>query len=176
MPASVGGNRDGQSCPWFPQVVCTIKCQGNFCDANTEAPPRPPTLHSTENTAPRESVITAQDLFSTVQGATISPPQTGLRDDLAFSKGIADEAVQLITGDRDDDYGDAFDDFTRTGKMWAPILGLDEVTPEQVALCMIILKVRRITVSPGKRDHWVDIIGYAALGGEIALRDKKDEK
>jgi hypothetical protein len=77
-------------------------------------------------------------------------------------------AAKLICGDRQDAYGDARTDFTRTGKMWAAVLGLDKITPEQVALCMALVKVGRLCETPGHQDSWVDICGYAALGGEIA--------
>jgi hypothetical protein len=80
---------------------------------------------------------------------------------------IIDTAKGLISGDRHNTYGDASDDFTRTGKMWEQVLGV-EVSPEQVALCMLLVKVSRLTNTHTHRDSWVDVIGYAALGGEIA--------
>lgn len=79
-------------------------------------------------------------------------------------------AAGLISGDRHKDYGDASDDFTRTGKMWAEVLGVEKITPEQVALCMLLVKVSRLSNTPTHADSWVDICGYAALGGEIAQR------
>lgn len=80
---------------------------------------------------------------------------------------ILNAAKRLISGARQESYGDARDDFTRTGKMWAAVLGLDGVTPEQVALCMLLVKVGRLCESPDHQDSWIDICGYAALGGEI---------
>jgi len=41
------------------------------------------------------------------------------------------------------------------------------ITPEQVVACMIGLKLARLAEDATKDDSWVDIIGYAALGGEI---------
>jgi hypothetical protein len=41
------------------------------------------------------------------------------------------------------------------------------VTAEQVAACMIGVKLARLAEDITKDDSWVDIIGYAALGGEI---------
>lgn len=81
---------------------------------------------------------------------------------------ILNTAKQLISGARAQAYGDASEDFTRTGKMWAAVLGLERVTPEQVALCMALVKVGRLCATPDHTDSWVDICGYAALGGEIA--------
>lgn len=78
------------------------------------------------------------------------------------------EALQLISGDRQKTYGTARDNFTSTGKLWEQIIGAP-ITPVQVALCMVQLKIDRLCHTPGHRDSWVDAIGYLALGGEIAL-------
>src|SRR6184192_1196830 len=78
---------------------------------------------------------------------------------------ILNTAKRLISGDRQRDYGDARTDFTRTGKLWAAVQGIAEVTPEQVALCMMLVKVGRLCETPGHLDSWVDVCGYAALGG-----------
>lgn len=72
---------------------------------------------------------------------------------------ILEEAEKLVSGPRGDDYGHPIQDFTRTGRMWAAILGLDEVGPEKVALCMTALKLSRETNRP-KRDNRVDAAGY----------------
>jgi len=74
---------------------------------------------------------------------------------------ILQEASEAVGGPRRDDYGHPIEDFTRTGRMWAAILGVDEVTPEQVALCMVAVKISREVHRP-KRDNLVDIAGYAA--------------
>ncbi|QHB37792.1 hypothetical protein I5G63_gp051 [Mycobacterium phage Imvubu] len=80
-------------------------------------------------------------------------------------------AASLICGDRQASYGDATESFARLGRLWSEVLGM-EVTPEQVALCLVQLKVSRLVVSPTHEDSWVDIAGYAALGGEIAQRPR----
>ena len=71
---------------------------------------------------------------------------------------IAAYAAKLVTGDRQDDYGHPLDDFTRAGKIWEAILGVP-VTAEQVALCMVGIKISRQTNTP-KVDNVVDGIGY----------------
>ena len=88
------------------------------------------------------------------------------------SESILEEADRLVSGDRNEAYGHPFDDFTRTGKLWAPILDLEEVTPEQVALCMAALKISRLT-HKFKRDSAVDLAGYAkCLSLVAAVREE----
>ena len=72
---------------------------------------------------------------------------------------ILHEAHTLVHGVRGEDYGHPYHDFSRTAKIWSAILGVD-VTPEQVALCMIGVKISRECNKP-KRDNRVDIAGYA---------------
>jgi hypothetical protein len=74
---------------------------------------------------------------------------------------ICAEADRLVATDRQAVYGHPFDDFTKTGRLWAVVLGLPEVTPEQVALCMAMVKVSRLLNSPDHRDSHVDLCGYA---------------
>ena len=80
------------------------------------------------------------------------------------------EAHNLVHGVRGEDYGHPYEDFSRTAKIWSAILGVD-VTPEQVALCMIGVKISRECNKP-KRDNRVDIAGYAeALDMVVNYRD-----
>lgn len=69
------------------------------------------------------------------------------------------EAERLVHGDRNKAYGHPKEDFGRTARIWSVILGI-EVKPEQVALCMIGVKISREINQP-KRDNRVDICGYA---------------
>lgn len=73
---------------------------------------------------------------------------------------VLEEAESIINGQRKADYGTPMDSFSRIGRMWAPILGLEDVSPEQVALCMIALKISR-ALNGYQRDSLVDIAGYA---------------
>ena len=75
------------------------------------------------------------------------------------------KAEELINGDRNETYGDARESFSTIAKLWSVYLGVD-VTAEQVAAMFVLMKVSRQRKSK-HMDNWVDIIGYAALGGEI---------
>lgn len=71
---------------------------------------------------------------------------------------IVNEAVNLVTGDRQKAYGHPSKNFEDTARLWSVVLGID-VTPQQVALCMVQLKLAREIYGP-KRDNLVDAIGY----------------
>jgi hypothetical protein len=72
---------------------------------------------------------------------------------------VLEEAQRLIFGDRQAAYGHPFDDFTRTGRIWGAILGIPDVPPELVGLCMVGVKLSREVNHP-KRDNRTDGAGY----------------
>jgi hypothetical protein len=78
-----------------------------------------------------------------------------------FYESVNAEAHRITNRDRRDVYGHPMSDFTRIGQMWSGVFG-HEVTPEQVGLCMVLVKVGRLCQSPGHRDSIVDICGYGA--------------
>jgi hypothetical protein len=83
---------------------------------------------------------------------------------------ILQEADKIINGQRRVDYGGPLESFTKIAQLWSPVLGV-EVTPDQVALCMIGLKIAR-AMNGMQRDSLVDIAGYA---GCIELMQKERE-
>lgn len=85
------------------------------------------------------------------------------------ARDICNRAADLVNNDRLEVYGDAEVNFRETGALWAVVFGHD-VTPEQVALCMSLVKVARLIKSPDHADSWTDGVGYLALGGGIAAR------
>jgi len=78
---------------------------------------------------------------------------------------IALYAAELVSGDRQDAYGHPLDNLTRASKIWSVILGC-EVSAEQVALCMVGMKIAR-EVNQSKPDTVVDGIGYFLTLGMI---------
>lgn len=80
---------------------------------------------------------------------------------------ILDTARTLINGDRRQTYGDATVSFSRIASLWTVILDTD-VSPGDVARCMVAMKLARLSGSDEHRDSWIDIAGYAALGAEVA--------
>jgi len=78
---------------------------------------------------------------------------------------ILQKAEGYINGPRAKDYGDATTNHMRVARLWSVILDQD-ITVDQVYLCLVQLKVSRLIETPEHEDSWVDICGYAALGGE----------
>ena len=71
-----------------------------------------------------------------------------------------------VLEERRDDYGDPVEQFRAIAERWSITLGTP-ITPSQVALCMIDLKLARLAYDPGHVDSMVDVIGYAALLREV---------
>jgi len=70
------------------------------------------------------------------------------------------EAQDAVYKARQADYGTVTNNFTTIARLWEVVLG-SKVTPEQVGLCMVQVKIARQMFKP-KRDNLVDIAGYAA--------------
>ena len=70
-------------------------------------------------------------------------------------------AAQTIA-ERGEVYGDPLTDMARIAGMWGSILGV-EIPPTKVAMCMVAVKLSRLTTSPNHADSAIDIAGYAAI-------------
>ena len=71
-----------------------------------------------------------------------------------------------IIAERGAAYGDAATSMTAIAARWSLTLG-HSVTPAQVVLCMIDLKLARLAHDPKHHDSAADVIGYAALLPEV---------
>jgi sulfopyruvate decarboxylase TPP-binding subunit len=78
--------------------------------------------------------------------------------------------VETILASRQDEYGDAIDNFVKIGKIWGALLDIDEIPAYQVALMMDALKTVRLFQSPEHEDSWLDKQGYTQHGYEIATQ------
>ncbi len=79
--------------------------------------------------------------------------------------GFLKRVVQVLE-DRGAAYGDPKAQMGAIAQRWSITLGTP-VTAQQVALCMIDLKLARLAHDPDYADGPVDVIGYAALIPEI---------
>lgn len=82
---------------------------------------------------------------------------------------ILDKAKSIINGERQGTYGTAEDSFAVISQLWTAYLGKD-LSSADVANMMILMKVARNASGVYKDDNWIDICGYAALGGEIQAK------
>lgn len=89
---------------------------------------------------------------------------------------VLDEAKRAVCSDRNAEYGEPIDNFGR----WAGACnalgyrGPDgrDLKPHDLAVIMGLGKLSRSIQSPDKKDTWVDLAGYAAVGYElVALED-----
>ncbi len=86
---------------------------------------------------------------------------------------ILKKARDLITGDRNETQGDAFQNHAEIAEFWNIFLDkklqpMASITAEDVALMMVLMKISRNT--QGKKnnlDNFIDMCGYAAIAGEI---------
>ena len=78
---------------------------------------------------------------------------------------ILEHAAGVIV-DRRATYGDPAASMAAVAARWSVTLG-HPVTPAEVMLCMIDLKLARLAHDPTHRDSVVDVIGYAALLPEV---------
>ena len=86
-------------------------------------------------------------------------------------------AANLIRGDRHESYGDWSENAEAIATMWNAYLdGRAEIAPARlieardVAPMMALLKIVRLRRGPHP-DSWIDLAGYAGLGGEVDAAD-----
>lgn len=87
---------------------------------------------------------------------------------------ILDEA-RSIRGDRGAIYGHPYINHKRIAALWSAYLDFP-ITPDQVAICMALLKVSRLAETPGHRgkDGYVDGVAYLSLAAQLATTDPYD--
>lgn len=83
---------------------------------------------------------------------------------------ILETANEYVTKDRAATHGDAEDSFTKLAAIWSARLGVS-IRADQIAIMMLDLKTVRAWDNPQHVDNWVDMAGYAACGGEVAIKD-----
>lgn len=82
------------------------------------------------------------------------------------------QADALINGERQKDYGDKLQNFAQIAMGFQMILApklqaTAEITAEDVALCMMQVKIARLTKSPDHKDSILDVAGYAGCYDKI---------
>jgi len=75
------------------------------------------------------------------------------------------QALNLINGDREKDYGTPKENFSTIAEMWTSYMG-HKVDASDVCNMMVLLKMARLR-NGGHIDSSTDAAGYAALAAEM---------
>jgi hypothetical protein len=89
-------------------------------------------------------------------------------------KPLLQRANETINGPRQQDYGNKLQNFAQTAMLFHGVLAPkllpgQEISPEDVALLMIQLKISRLSKSPDHNDSILDVAGYAGCYEAIQL-------
>jgi hypothetical protein len=86
------------------------------------------------------------------------------------------EISQIVTV-RGADYGSAATNHRRISELWSGYLDT-YISPEQAAMCMLLVKVSRLSETPNHDDSLKDIIGYACVYRKIMaeLHDNTEQE
>lgn len=86
---------------------------------------------------------------------------------------ILTEANRLTHGPRDGLYGTPALNHQRIAALWSAYLET-EITPEQAATCMALLKIAR-SIASSEADHFIDGAAYLAIAYECTQIEGKIE-
>jgi hypothetical protein len=79
------------------------------------------------------------------------------------------ESTKLLY-DRGLQYGDPTANHLRIAQLWSAYLNRS-IEPHEVAICMALVKISRISEQATHRDSYADAIAYMAISGHISLTD-----
>lgn len=83
---------------------------------------------------------------------------------------ILDEANSIIYGDREKTYGNPAKNLNNIANFWSVYLDV-EISAQDVAQMMVLLKLARLMNTPNHRDSLVDAVGYLALVERINVSE-----
>lgn len=92
------------------------------------------------------------------------------------TKTALQEAQEIIYGDREKTYGHPAKNLQRIADLWTQYLvphieHQENLSAQDVAQMMILLKIARLQNQPDHRDSRVDVVGYAALVDRLHERN-----
>lgn len=88
---------------------------------------------------------------------------------------LAADADATVHGPRQDDYGDKLQNFTQIAMLFQGVLATKllpgaAITPEDVTLLMMQVKIARLAKSPDHKDSILDVAGYSICYNELQLQ------
>ncbi len=88
---------------------------------------------------------------------------------------ILKQVEKCILNDRQNTYGTPEDNFQVIADFWNVYLGIKDesmqLTRQDVAIMMTLLKVARMKSSPNHLDNYVDAAGYSAIAGSFCEKE-----
>jgi hypothetical protein len=86
-------------------------------------------------------------------------------------------AADLVAGDREKQHGDKVDNMSNIARLWTAYLqssgrAVNTVTAEDIPHMMVLMKVARTQTGNFNPDDYIDMAGYAGVGGEVAMRTR----
>jgi hypothetical protein len=80
---------------------------------------------------------------------------------------ILQQAEKLVSGDRDKTHGEKLTNHKNIALLWSAYLEM-KITPKDVAILMVLLKLARTKAGEHNLDDYVDACGYSAIAGELS--------
>ena len=90
---------------------------------------------------------------------------------MSTTKEFLTEAIKLIGGDRQRDYGDKVVNHNNIARLWSAYLDMP-IRAHDVAILMALLKIARTKLGAVSKDTYVDMSAYSAIAGEIKFKEK----
>ncbi len=87
---------------------------------------------------------------------------------------IALKAAALVGGPKQDEYGSKAESLGRVANLWNAYLASRKdpaapLTAVDIAHMNVLEKIARTQGPAVKEDHWLDMVGYSSIAGELAL-------
>ena len=90
---------------------------------------------------------------------------------MSNTKEFLGEAVKLVGGQRQKDYGDKVENHDNIARLWSAYLGI-KIEAHDVALMMVLLKMARTKLGEVSKDTYIDMSAYSAIAGEIKFKEE----
>ena len=91
---------------------------------------------------------------------------------MSTTKEFLTEAVKLVGGDRQRDYGDKVVNHSNIARLWSAYLDIP-IQAHDVAILMALLKIARTKLGAVSKDTYTDMSAYSAIAGEIKFKYKE---
>ena len=97
---------------------------------------------------------------------------------------VLEKAIQMVCGDREEDYGSPEQSLTLIGKFWEDYVqaacvdenGKVHISGVDASVMMVLFKAARVALGRAKDDSFVDMCGYAANAAEIQKMTEKEKQ